>query len=158
MPFVFSPVVLRQPTDESQVWDGHIIYADAGVSHPFSNLSIAPFFESLLYRIYFDDDFLEPVASWVSCINPTHPTICALSWALDSNKWTCEYVYKHQFNGTDLLDGGYAKGAFPIVEMQVSKAALRLATWLNRLVMDDFFPEEFEPKVEDAADAPNLEL
>lgn len=29
---------------------------------------------------------------------------------------------------------GYADGAVPIVELQISKAAYRLATWLNKLV------------------------
>ncbi|EEQ91180.2 uncharacterized protein BDCG_06300 [Blastomyces dermatitidis ER-3] len=38
------------------------------------------------------------------------------------------------FNDTDLLETGYASGAVPIVQSQVSKFALRLATWLNRLV------------------------
>jgi hypothetical protein len=37
-------------------------------------------------------------------------------------------------NGTDLGTSGYATGAVPIVELQISKAALRLGTWLNKLV------------------------
>lgn len=43
-------------------------------------------------------------------------------------------MYSQTWNGTDLLASGYAAGAYSIVELQVSKAALRLGTWLNRLV------------------------
>jgi hypothetical protein len=46
----------------------------------------------------------------------------------------CDYVYSQTINGTDLATSGYATGAFPIVELQMSKAILRLGTWLNRLV------------------------
>jgi hypothetical protein len=59
---------------------------------------------------------------------------CALSWARDSNALNCDYVYAHTLNGTDLATDGYATGAFPIVELQMSKAILRIGTWLNRLV------------------------
>ena len=45
------------------------------------------------------------------------------------------------FNGTDLLESGYASGAFPIVELQVSKGALRLAKWLNNLVAGKYNPD-----------------
>lgn len=46
-------------------------------------------------------------------------------------------------NGTtDLAESGYAEGAYPIVEMQVSKAAVRLAAWLNRLVEGGLEGEE----------------
>lgn len=57
-----------------------------------------------------------------------------MSWARDSNEWNCDYVYSQIFNNTDLLTSGYAEGGFPIVELQVSKAALRLGTWLNQIV------------------------
>jgi hypothetical protein len=60
-----------------------------------------------------------------------------MSWLRDSSEWNCDYVFSQTFNNTDLLESGYASGAFPIVELQASKAALRLATWLNRLVLDE---------------------
>jgi hypothetical protein len=61
-----------------------------------------------------------------------------MSWARESNAWTCDYVYKEVYNNTDLLESGYAHGAFPIIELQVSKAALRLGTWLNKLVLGQY--------------------
>jgi hypothetical protein len=51
---------------------------------------------------------------------------------------TCDYVYSQAFNGTNLATSGYATGAFPIVELQISKAVLRLGTWLNKLVAGDY--------------------
>jgi hypothetical protein len=61
-----------------------------------------------------------------------------MSWAKESNAWTCDYVYNHLLNNTDLLASGYAEGAYPIVELQISKAALRLGTWLNTLASGDY--------------------
>lgn len=88
---------------------------------------------SLVDRIS-SDSFIEPVSTWLKCVDPNSPVDCAMAWARESNTWTCNYVYHSELNNsTDLLTSGYAKGAFPIVELQISKAALRLATWLNLL-------------------------
>jgi hypothetical protein len=80
------------------------------------------------------DDFEIPTSEWISCTDPSRSLECALSWARDSNALNCDYVYSQAINGTDLATSGYATGAFPIVELQMSKAILRLGTWLNRLV------------------------
>jgi hypothetical protein len=71
---------------------------------------------------------------WLKCSNPETPVACATKWASESNAWDCDYVYKTLDNSTDLATSGYARGALPIVQLQVSKAGLRLGTWLNRLV------------------------
>ena len=73
---------------------------------------------------------------WLTCSDPSTPENCATRWATESNSWTCDYVYSHVHNDTDLGTNGYAAGAVPIVELQISKAALRLSTWLNKLVND----------------------
>lgn len=87
----------------------------------------------LVARIH-QDTFIEPTATWLECIDPFSPIDCALTWARESNAWTCAYVYHDRFSKeTDLLLNGYAQGAFPIIELQISKAAFRLATWLNLL-------------------------
>jgi hypothetical protein len=80
------------------------------------------------------DNFFSPTSEWVSCTDPSTPVPCAISWARDTNEWTCDYVYSQIFNGTDLATSGYAEGAWPIVEIQTAKAALRMATWFNKLV------------------------
>jgi hypothetical protein len=71
---------------------------------------------------------------WLACSDPATAEKCATGWATESNRWTCDYVYSQIDNGTDLGTNGYALGAVPIVELQISKAALRLGTWLNKLV------------------------
>jgi len=71
---------------------------------------------------------------WVACSDPSTPIECATTWATESNKWTCDYVYRRLHGGEDLGYNGYADGAVPIVELQISKAAYRLATWLEKLV------------------------
>ncbi|RDI79301.1 putative D-xylulose reductase A [Venturia inaequalis] len=122
-------------TELHAVWDGYIPYADAGVAK-FSNISIAPFMLDLVDRIH-RDRFIEPTATWLECIDPFSPVDCALTWARESNAWTCAYVYHDRINNeTDLLLNGYAQGAFPIIELQISKAAFRLANWLNLLVVE----------------------
>jgi hypothetical protein len=84
------------------------------------------------------DNFLEPTSEWLSCMDPLTPAKCAMSWARESNAWNCRYVYQQLHNDTDLLASGYAERAFPIVELQISKAALRLAGWLNKLAAGDY--------------------
>lgn len=71
-------------------------------------------------------------------MDPSVSLGCALSWARETNAWTCDYVYSQLFNGTDLLTSGYAVGAYPIVELQVAKSALRLAHWLDTVVSGDY--------------------
>ncbi|KAL2013369.1 hypothetical protein VTN00DRAFT_894 [Thermoascus crustaceus] len=127
-------------TNLHSVWDGHIIYTLSNLTFPtpttgFPNTTIAPFFTTLLSRIH-ADSFPEPVSTWTACTDPSTPLACGLAWARESNAWTCDYVYSQVINGTgvDLATSGYAEGAYPIVEVQVAKAAVRLGTWLNRVV------------------------
>jgi hypothetical protein len=79
-------------------------------------------------------DFTPLPTLWLACTDPFTPEECATTWAKESNKWDCDYVYSKIHNGSDLGTDGYADGAVPIVELQMSKAALRLGTWLNKLV------------------------
>ncbi|KAI4725557.1 nuclease PA3 [Aureobasidium sp. EXF-10728] len=125
-------VFANKTTELHAVWDGYIPYADAKVTS-FSNKTIQPFFQNLVSRIN-KDDFSIPISEWIACSDPSRALECALSWARDSNALTCDYVYSQATNATDLATSGYATGAFPIVELQMSKAILRLGTWLNRLV------------------------
>ncbi|KAI0201630.1 nuclease P1 [Astrocystis sublimbata] len=119
-------------TNLHSIWDGAIIYKLAGVTS-FNNDTLQPFFKNVVSRIK-KDNYMVPTADWVSCSDPGRPAGCALTWARDTNEWTCDYVYSQIFNGTDVATSGYAEGAFPVVELQVAKASLRMATWFNKLV------------------------
>ena len=116
-----------------KVWDGYIPYYAANVFSPFSTTSIAPFFANLVDRIR-NDGFYEAPYMWLKCAVPSTLETCASVWAAESNRLTCDYVYKYAQNDTDLGTSGYGFGAVPIVELRIAKAALRLGTWLNRLV------------------------
>lgn len=74
---------------------------------------------------------------WLAYSDPSKAVECATRWARESNKWTCDYVYSRVNTSSDLAADGYAAGAVPIAELQISKAALRLATWLNKLVGEE---------------------
>lgn len=115
-----------------QVWDGAIIYSLGGVT-TFGNETLHPFFSKMVRRLHSDNYFI-PTSEMISCTNPGTPQACAMNWARDTNEWTCDYVYSQIFNGTDLATSGYSKGAYPIVEVQTAKAAIRMATWFNKLV------------------------
>ncbi|KAG9521167.1 phospholipase C/P1 nuclease, partial [Aureobasidium melanogenum] len=128
-------VFANQTTELHAVWDAWIVYADANVTS-FPNTTIQPFFKHLVSRIQ-ENDFSIPSSEWIACSDPSRPLECALSWARDSNALDCDYVFAHALKDIDLATSGYATGAFPIVELQMSKAILRIATWLNRLVAGD---------------------
>ncbi|KAH0363913.1 phospholipase C/P1 nuclease, partial [Aureobasidium melanogenum] len=128
-------VFANRTTELHAVWGAWIVYADANVTS-FPNTTIQPFFKNLVSRIQ-KDDFSIPSSEWIACSDPARPLECALAWARDSNALNCDYVFAHAIKDVDLATSGYATGAFPIVELQMSKAILRIATWLNRLVAGD---------------------
>ena len=126
----------NRSTELHAVWDGDILYADAGVTS-FPNSTLHPFFAGIVSRIN-DDYFFEPVDDCVVCTDLSRSLQCALVWARESNDWTCQYVYSHKITETDLLTSGYAEGAYPIVELQTAKAAKRLSIWLDALVAGSY--------------------
>ncbi|KAK2793005.1 hypothetical protein FQN52_002152 [Onygenales sp. PD_12] len=121
-----------EETNLHSVWDDLIVLSDAKVED-FSNKTIDPYFSELLHKSK-KDNFFIPTKDWVACTDPSTPIACAMAWARDSNEWNCDYVFSQILNGTDLLESGYATGAYPIVKLQISKSALRLGTWLNNIV------------------------
>ncbi|KAH9863879.1 hypothetical protein J1614_009811, partial [Plenodomus biglobosus] len=128
----YKVIFANVTTQLHAVWDQYIPYFAASVSGPFSNQSIDPFFSRLVSRIR-KSDFHSLPALWLACSNPSTPEICATTYAKESNKWDCDYVWKKARNDTDLETNGYAQGGVPIVELQISKAAYRLGTWLNEM-------------------------
>ncbi|KAJ7269726.1 S1/P1 nuclease [Mycena rebaudengoi] len=98
------------------------------------------------------------VSSWISCSSTTTPArtieddiseliesntktlesraitplVCPLTWAQDSNKIDCSFVFRFT-TGTDLCTSNYFTGAVPIIETQIAKGGYRLAAWLNVL-------------------------
>lgn len=121
-----------EKTNLHAIWDGRIVYTLANVTK-FSTGGIDPYFENLVERLRADTLFV-PRAEMTACSDPGTPTACALAWARDANEWNCDYAFSQDFNATDLLTSGYAAGAWPIAEIQIAKAIVRIATWFNKLV------------------------
>lgn len=63
---------------------------------------------------------------------------CPEKWAQETNGIVCDYAYGRFVNETTDLYPEYSKGAFHIVEMQLAKAAYRLAGWLNTLATQEW--------------------
>ncbi|RYO76818.1 hypothetical protein DL766_009815 [Monosporascus sp. MC13-8B] len=92
------------------VWDGQIIYSLANVTR-FGNETIHPFFENG------EEGQAGQLLHADGRLGDLHQPFDAAAI----------------FNRTDLVTSGYAEGAWPIVEIQAAKAALRMATWFNKL-------------------------
>jgi len=69
--------------------------------------------------------FLSSPSDWIGWIDPGNIEACAVSWAKESNKYTCSDVYGPHFSETDDLAGAYLDEATPIVETQVVKGISR---------------------------------
>jgi hypothetical protein len=91
----------------------------------------------------------EPAAQWAAslfqtnrfrplhaeCSDIQNPLECAMLWARETNRLNCDYVLKNGVNWLEDNDlgGAYYAGSAPIVNEQIYKAGVRLATWLNAL-------------------------
>jgi hypothetical protein len=70
------------------------------------------------------DSFLTSPNDWISCISPDSIEDCAVTWARESNAFTCSFVYGDKFSTSTDLAGEYFDGATPIVETQVAKGMI----------------------------------
>lgn len=62
------------------------------------------------------------------------PLACPLVWARESNGFDCTTVFTFR-NGTDVCNtGNYLANAIPVIDLQLARSGLRLATWLNELL------------------------
>lgn len=69
------------------------------------------------------------------CTNLSDPNECGISWATETNVLVCAYVLAP---GVDWvkendLGGEYYEGAVPLVEVQIARAGVRLAAWVNAI-------------------------
>ncbi|CAK4034510.1 nuclease PA3 [Lecanosticta acicola] len=130
-------------TNLHDVWDRLILYSGTNRTGDFSDKELDPYFAALLQRINHDS---LPVARnhWARCdFEISKGDHCPKRWAEDSHALVCNAVYHMPFsNTTDLMNTGYARDAFPTAELQLAKAAWRLAGWLNHLVT--YTPVDFE--------------
>jgi hypothetical protein len=109
-----------------------------GYALPFALAWATNLTESIRSGIY------APVAqSWLHDMQLDDPIASALVWARDSNALVCTTVLKEgkdAINGTE-LGNRYYEDAIDVVQMQVAKAGLRLAAWMD-LIADKVAADE----------------
>jgi len=69
------------------------------------------------------------------CANLSDPNECGIEWATESNKLVCQYVLAPGLDWVkdNDLGGEYYEGAVDVVELQIARAGVRLAAWVNAI-------------------------
>ncbi|KAF8499597.1 nuclease Le1 [Russula emetica] len=73
-------------------------------------------------------------AGWVSDIDQAalNGTAVPLRWAQESDAYDCTVVFNYTTD-QDLCNSSYYADAIPVIDLQLAKQGLRLATWLNAI-------------------------
>ncbi|KIO21312.1 hypothetical protein M407DRAFT_29087 [Tulasnella calospora MUT 4182] len=77
--------------------------------------------------------YKDAVPEWLSCSDINDAVNCATQWAVDTNKLICDFVLKTTFHKNEELPKSYYDDAIPIIQRQVAKGGVRLASWLNQI-------------------------
>lgn len=69
------------------------------------------------------------------CTNLADPNECGIAWATETNVLVCAYVLAPgvEWVKENDLGGEYYEGAVPLVEVQIARAGVRLAAWVNAI-------------------------
>ncbi len=116
-------------TNLHHCWDTQMVEKAAGGGNTAAIQ--ASFSQTLIGRID-GGSYSNQKADWISCVDITTASDCAVTWAQDANAFNCQYVLKSDESGQE-LDGDYYTGAEPIIELQIAKGGYRLGSWLNKL-------------------------
>ena len=105
--------------------------------------------------------YASSAASWIKGLDVTDPFTTTLGWASEANAYVCSTVIPQGQAAVESVDlsGAYYNKAISVVELQIARAGVRLAAYLDavaknqkvlakRLVLDevdlsgaDFLPE-----------------
>lgn len=72
------------------------------------------------------------------CTDLADPNVCGIEWATEANALVCQYVLAPGLawvKENDLGRGEYYEGAAPVVELQIARAGVRLAAWVNAIAV-----------------------
>jgi hypothetical protein len=115
------------------IWDTAII--DKRVSDDF-NQNLTAYIAYLADQI--QGNWSSQANEWATCQSSAKFNACSNEWATESVTLACDYSYvdvdgkTHIESGFNLGDAYYGRN-MPIVEMQLAKAAVRMATVLNSI-------------------------
>lgn len=75
-------------------------------------------------------------ASWTSGLDVTDPIDTTIAWATQANAYVCSTVLKGGQSAVEKGDLGttYYESAVPVIEVQIGRAGVRLAAWLDAIV------------------------
>lgn len=75
-------------------------------------------------------------ASWITDIDVTDVVTTTLPWAQEANAYVCSTVLPKGASAVENvdLDGAYYKTATPVIEIQLARAGVRLAAFLDAIV------------------------
>lgn len=78
------------------------------------------------------------VASWTKGLDVTDPVTTSMGWATEANAYVCTTVLPNGQAAVESvdLDGAYYKKAIPVVEIQIARAGVRLAAYLDVIAAD----------------------
>ena len=117
------------------VWDTSIPHKLNGIKHNLKHNDEKEASARWADRLYERNRFGQ-IAN--ECSNIRNPLECVIQWATETNWLNCNVVFYKSIPWLENHDlgGEYYKKAAPIVEEQITKAALRLAVWINTLAAD----------------------
>jgi hypothetical protein len=71
--------------------------------------------------------------SWLEGMEKNDSIASAMHWAQDANAYVCSTVLPDGEDAVEnqQLDGAYYDKSIPVIQMQIAKAGVRLAAWLN---------------------------
>ncbi|KAL7751347.1 hypothetical protein RI367_003207 [Sorochytrium milnesiophthora] len=134
-------------TLDGQLWNLHASW-DTGmiVKHIAENYrnSTDYYYDSVLERL--SNEWRDRIPEWTACarnhIQPPYgrlnPRFCPDQWAQETNALVCEYVYVGDLdnpNKTNVEIGGdYYNRVKDVIDVQLAKAAVRLAASLNAIL------------------------
>lgn len=76
-----------------------------------------------------------PQHAVAECSNLADPNKCGIEWATETNQLVCTYVFAPGLEWVKVNDlgGEYYEGAVSVVELQLARAGVRLAAWINAI-------------------------
>lgn len=126
-----------QRTNLHSVWDSHIPHKIRGLNFNAHATEEKPaaseWAEELANRVR--NANLMPQHAVAECTNLADPNECGIEWATETNQLVCTYVFAPglEWVKENDLGGEYYEGAVSTVELQLARAGVRLAAWINAI-------------------------
>lgn len=82
--------------------------------------------------------YASEAASWTTGLDITDPITTSLGWASETNAYVCSTVLPKGQAAVESVDlsGAYYTSAIPVVELQIARAGVRLAAYLDAIAKD----------------------